>query len=734
MPQKSVDQLIAEYNAEHGNVSQNSAQTSAQSSNQSSSVHPSVDELINSYNQEHQAVNTPQQYQQSTQQPQQPEGNALWNHVTSIARGVAQPAVDLAEGTQNLVSRGLGALTGKSPETYGTYHDNLLAGAANPTEAMLASIPASFALPGGALLKGAKGVNALARGAGLGAAYGGVMGATKDNSNILSDMAMGAAIPTALSGLIKGVPAGIKGAVNAGKTALAKSTLNKLEEASQRPYSSVATPQQAANKLAMTGDAPIDLGSLVNDVGLSQKYKKMSNLWGSNNPQRMEAVVGKTDQIADNLADQMWQGHDENTGTQAVLNHIKNNAELHKNVANKMYGQVESEAANRGVLTNERPNSQEIAKQLLTDHANTENLGGYSWLSNSPYKKLVENISKGVSPAKVDSQGNPLKTDADFSDLQNLKSFVGKEIGKQQKLGADVRDNDAISNLGKLYGGLNEDMGHALEQQHPDLHGLWKDATKYYKDNVVPYNKNKVVNDLVNSDSAQNLFNALNKNHPQIQKVVEHMQPTYKKLLLGLGMKNAVIQDVTENNKVSGNASKLVSAYAKLNNSPILKTALDSNDHDLFQKLTVMNEMAKPYRPLLRNPETGAKNTGLLAHGAQGLGVLGSALGAHALGIGALPAAAAGLVGTGALIKGGNALTDLMANPKILEAYSNPGQRNSLIKEAISSGKTQLGTTANTKSNTTAGGLLKALSKGASGTASKIPDPRLINYLLNIGN
>lgn len=681
------------------------------------------------------------QYQKSQAQavpaPNNSSGNWLWDQATSIARAVAQPAVETAEGTQNLVSRGLGYLFNKSPETFGTYHDDLLKNAANPTEAALLSIPASFLLPGGALLKGAKGLEALGTGAGLGAGYGAAMGAAQDpNSNVLKDSALGAAIPTALTGLLKGVPAAIGGTINAGKGAVAKSVLNNLDQASQRPYSSVATPQQAANKLAMIGDAPVDIGHLVNDVGLAQKYKKMSTLWGSNNPQRMEEVVGKTNQVGDELANQMWQGHDENTGTQAVLDHIKDNAAMHNAVSKDMYDQLSSQAGNRGIVTNDRPNSQEVAQQLLQDHKNTENLGGVSWLSNSPHLKLIQSIAKGVSPANVDSSGNPLKTDADYKDLKNLRTFVGSQIAAHQQSPANNRDNAAIGNLGKVYNALNSDMGAALES-NPDLHKMWGDASQYYKNNVVPYNRNKAINNLVNSDSTQNIFNTLNKNDPQIQQVVSHMNPEYQKLLLGLGMRNAVKQDFA-NDTVSGNATKLASAYSKLNNSPILQNTLDDSDHDLFKKLSVMNDIAKPYRPLLNSPETGAKNTGMMSKLLQAGTGLSASMGAHSLGLSALPATALGLGGTAALIKGGNALTNLMANPKILEAYSNPDQRNALIREAVKSAKglssgqlSPLPGLQQTGQQNVKNNLLKQLPKNI---ASKVSDPRLINYLLNIGN
>lgn len=641
-----------------------------------------------------------------------------------VGYGVAQPTLDLAQGTQNLISRGLSKVTGLPVDRFGTYHDDLTNQAPDPYIAKAASIPGALLAPGGALLKGATGANALLRGAGLGAGYGAAYGAAHDNNNnVLSDMTVGALAPAGLSAagkvISKGIGMPLNATTNLIKQKLAEKALNKVDQKSQIPYSQVQSPQQAAQTLNTTGnDIPLDLGTLVNDVKLSNKYKKSSNFWGSNNEDRMSEAIGKTDQIANNIAQEITQGKDEAGATEAVAQHIKDNYNAHNNEFQKLDDTLSQAAKGRHVDTDYRPNSGQAATDILNDMKDVENKGGYHFLSNNPsLEKLIENIKSGSSPVSLGSnvKNSEIPNPRNYQDLKDLRTYVGKQVGALKSAPLQNRDQTAINGLGKIYWGLDSDMGQALES-HPDLAKMWKDRSSYYKQNLKPYDQNQKVNDIVTSDEHTNLFNKLNSTDSDVGKVIDDMDTPHKKLLLGLGMKGALKEDLASH-AMEGNAARITSAYRKLNNSPIFKRALDENDHELFRKLGTLSNLTNPYRPLLKNPETGAKNTKLLEHAASvapaALAGLAGAMGGEGLKTTALAA-----LGTAATLKYKNMMSDILANPKTLEAYANPNKRKALLKEAIN----------NINPNKSQGIVNKIGQKAY----QSLSNPSVANYLLNM--
>lgn len=700
---------------------------------------PSIDQLIANYNKP--AVTIPQQYQQGGSAVDMGDisniGSGLSELASSLARGLADPALQLAQGTQNLVSRGLSGLTGIPAQKFGLYNDSLLDGAASPELAELASIPGSLALPGGAILKGAKGLNALAKGAGLGGAYGAAMGASRNpNSNVEFDALLGAALPAGIMGVTKGIEA-IPSGINSLKRKTASGLINKLEADSANPYSQVLSPELAAKKLEMLGDVPVDLGTLVNDPGLADKYRKSANTFGSKTFDRAREAVGKTQMVADKMAEHLWQGHDEPSATAAIKGHLQNNFEFQKRYADKLYNQLDETAANRNVDTSERPNLKSVTDEFLTNYSEVQKKGGEHWLNDPTMYKLIKNINEGGTPVSFNyasGKANPLRQD--YEDIKQLRSFLGSQLGELTSKPIAQRDYSTINKVSKLRQAAEDDIAHALKDEHSELYDLHKMASDHYRDNVVPYLRSPNIDQILRNPDPQNVFNRLNvasdpEEQKYLSKAIEHMDPTYQKLLLGLGLKNAVKDDVLSG-EIKGNATALVKGYDKLKNSPVLKQVLDDSDHEMFKKLGVMNESVKDYRPILKNPETGAKNTPLLMKLAQIAPGVGTAAGAALSGVGAIPAV---LAGTG-LVAGTtaykNAISNLLANPKVLQAYAKPSDRTALLNEL--SRKSPQSTVNMPK--TTAQRMLEKGGKVAKTvtqkTANTLSNPMLINYLLNM--
>jgi len=648
-------------------------------------------------------------------------GGGLKDFATDTAAGVADPSYQFALGLQNRLSQGLGKVSGMPAERFGQYDvDSLAAKAPDPMLAEALSLPGALLAPGGAALKGAKGINALLAGGGLGALYGVGYGGKNPEGNVLEDAAVGAMLPAGMAGVGKLASMTGKGVADLAKSMAAKRMLNKTERESADAYSGVLTPDQAAQKLKAVGEEiPFDLGALVGDVKSAQKYKKGFNTYGSQVPARMQEAVSKTNQIANKMADELSQGYDEASGSEALLKHIKENYGMHKNEFIKLDDELANAASKKQIDTTNRAISRQAATDILDSLKETEMKGGVHFLSSNPsLKKLVENISRGGSPISVDiATGAPVKYRTNYDDLKNLRSYVGEQVGKLKRASIDKRDPEAIGELGKIYYALDDDMAASLKD-HPDLLPLWKRRSEYYKNEVKPYEANKRVSDIVNSDEQANLFRKLNSTDPEILKAVDHMNPGMKKLLLGLGFKNAIKSDFGTGEMI-GKPDMISKAYERLNNAPLLKHTLDESDHATFKKLSILNDLTKEYRPLLKNPETGAKNTKYLQEIAMSIPTA-LGLGAGVIAGHSFAPAAAMAAGTGAYIKGRNALNELRSNPKILEAYTNPKERNSLIKQAISQANETKKSGVGTKITTKA---LKSLS-----------NPSLINYLLNSGN
>lgn len=639
----------------------------------------SIDDLVNAYQQETQAVQTPAQYQNDAMQDNS-DPNMVRGMAKDLAYGVAQPFIDVGLGAANLATRGINAITGKN---YPTHQYDLASQAPDPVVSKAISLPASFLLPGGALLKGAKGIEGLAKAGALGGGYGALFGASQNpNSDVIGDAAIGTALPLG----VKGAIAGVKGLAKKGLS----SVLENYEKASQNPNTNVATPQQVQTKLANYEGAPVDIGAALNVPPLKEGYKLMSSVPFSKAPQNMQSVINQTDAVAQKIIDHLYQTHDYGSASDAVLQHIKNNREYQQNIAKGMYDNLAEKAKNRSIDTTNRPNSQAAAKQMLDEYNDIKQKGGYSWLDNGSHLKIVQNIANGASPLGINAAtGEPIKAQANFQDLKDLRTFIGKQIGALRNAPADKRDMSAVHSYGKIYDALNNDMGAILKEQHQDLHEQWQAANKHYKDNVVPYTKNRAIDNLLEQTSEPNLFTKLNKPDSDYQTIINHMDPTYQRMLMGLGMGNAV-----DTNPVTGqletNAAKLIGGYNKIKDTPIAKQLLDDKDHTRFKQLQILNDAASGYRPSINKPATGYANQPLLVKAAV-----------------AIPAALAAIKGAGIIpsiataistVGGTNKIANLLANPDLIRAYANPTERNALIGNVLKP-KGKIGKTVSAISN-----------------------------------
>lgn len=588
----------------------------------------------------------------------------------NVGAGAAQPSINLASGIQTGIGQGLQAINPSYQPMAPIKQDpnlQLIANAPNPSIAEAISLPASFAAPGGALMKGTKGIEALIKGSGLGALYGGAFGTAQDpNSNFAMNALKGAAIPaalhTALSGIGRIVPS------------IVKNRLDKIEQQSQNPNADIRTPQEAhkildAQKTLGTGELPLSVGSLTNQPNYNSYYETGSKFPFAGQKGKMEESVGATNQATNRVYSDLF--GNETPSIEGIKSDFK---QFHKDVTRESddyYKDLFDTAKQSGLNNIDLSNTFNKAKNILNNSNMVKQTGGSTVLDKYPeVKTLVDKFSKPVGT--VDPATGIRSNRLDLEELQKRRSEI-REAYDDLSFDAPKSVKKMLFNKGNGDPGLYQLMDKDIEQNikntgNTELQDKWNKASDFYKNNVVPLRNEKLEKVHDNKDTSEGIVNSLLGN----KETLNLLPPGLKKQILGRKLIGSVegVDRETGKTSMEVNASKLIKGYNNLDikDKHLLDILLSPEEQNKLESLKVLHEATSRYRPQIKPPETGAKLAGLLSKGAVAATALGASMHPGTAGI------AAGGLGLNRII------LDLMSHPDVLKAYANPQLRNNVLK------------------------------------------------------
>ncbi|WP_333679854.1 hypothetical protein [Dyella sp.] len=161
-----------------------------------------------------------------------------------------------------------------------------------------------------------------------------------------------------------------------------------------------------------------------------------------------------------------------------------------KQIADKLYGQVEQMAANAG-------NVPAFGTIRAIDEALAEATS--SKLPDDSIISMLRKLKESMAGKKVDitdpvmiGSGEATQTvrmpDTDFSSMRKLRSDLGDMISDYYKGANAVTGSKGVGLLQRVRSGVEQDMqDFALNSGRDDLASAWRRADRFYRERVVPY-------------------------------------------------------------------------------------------------------------------------------------------------------------------------------------------------------------------------------------------------------
>jgi len=214
---------------------------------------------------------------------------------------------------------------------------------------------------------------------------------------------------------------------------------------------------------------------------------------------------------------------------------------------------------------------------------------------------------------------NKFKEKPSFDLAHRLQSRLGSEgsylrtssDSVQRQLGGKYLDarRDLISDIQKSFS-KNKDT---------DLGDLYKKATSNFKENVVPYQKNRTINQVVTKRdldevNPENIHNTLAKDDEAVQKIVGDLSNNTKDLILA--KKLAPVINQTERSGLQVDPKKLLDKLSEVKSGKFNKF-LSPENRNLIRDLEDRLEFERKY---IGPVKKGMKYAGLTGLGAAGLG------------------------------------------------------------------------------------------------------------------
>jgi hypothetical protein len=209
-------------------------------------------------------------------------------------------------------------------------------------------------------------------------------------------------------------------------------------------------------------------------------------------------------------------------------------------------------------------NYQDIKNPVINQHGEVEmypleNPSGYEAKRNIPELNLKGSDGKYLSPELEKSHSTFLDSPT-IKNADDLQSAIGKEWG-DVKSEAPSKDRGArLTQLGSARNLLKDEMDRVLRQRDPDGANALKEASDYYKNNVLNFRANKRLQKIVeNPDTAnlKNIHNIFDTANNKIHQIGSELPAESKNKLLysaveGETEPNALLQKLQSKQKRLG--------------------------------------------------------------------------------------------------------------------------------------------------------------------------------------
>jgi len=289
-----------------------------------------------------------------------------------------------------------------------------------------------------------------------------------------------------------------------------------------------------------------------------------------------------------------------------------------------MSGALRSNYKNNLTKSNEKYG---LAKKLAQERGYTGH-GGLEKALGMPGPKSINAESSLDKISKLDMKDDNLeklikqfKEKPSFNAAHELQSRLGTE-GTYFRSSSDSLQKRIGSNYLDARKSLIDDIHKTFEKNNDtDLSKLYKDATYNHKENVIPYQKNRTINQIVTKRdldevNPENIHNILAKNDEAVKRVVKDLSPESKNLMIAKELSPSIKQ--SEIHGMSVDTNKLLEQISKIKNGKFNKI-LSPDNRNLIKNLEKQLQFEQKYKEPLKNL---AKYGGATALGIGGLGGL----------------------------------------------------------------------------------------------------------------
>jgi hypothetical protein len=416
-----------------------------------------------------------------------------------------------------------------------------------------------------------------------------------------------------------GATAGALGATAAKGVAKAFPVLMKY-----LPFKATNSPEKMDEILKATEGLPVDIGSITGNNKAREAYvNKMSKTPLSGVPEKMEQVVNATDRKAKNFISRITEeGISTNYNEEIKKELIDTLAKNEEKVSNA-YTEV-SNAADKYNIPFVSDNLKKTAQQELKKIKAAVKSGRLSEAGLNG--EVLSTIKKLANPKRTQkSAASPLVGSSPEAQraIEEMSAKSKEAIPGTLSLVDDERKVlsrmasqhllDKNKNLHSIYSKLanaaQKDIEETISKSEvPQLNKMLKDARKLHADTVIPYRHTSIYDIIKNEKPSDILHNRLLT--PDNKVVYQKLSTSSKnKALFNYLMDKARFD---EEGKLQANPTRIVEQSRSLGEMGRARV-FSKEQQDALKNLTILNEIAKNYRPALKRPQTGVQSIDYLA-------------------------------------------------------------------------------------------------------------------------
>jgi hypothetical protein len=266
----------------------------------------------------------------------------------------------------------------------------------------------------------------------------------------------------------------------------------------------------------------------------------------------------------------------------------------HLGAGNSLENNAKSLSLDLNRLYNTKKTEAEKLYVPIFSNSSVANNSIYRKINPSGYYEYLEKPQIAIPKASTDIKELIEKFDKNpnLENAHKLQSDIGKEIKDlsltNAKSGLNSEDKELLKNYSKTRSHLKDQINSFLESKNPDLATQYKEATKYYAENLGHYLDNKKIREIATGKikNPKNISNVFKNPEPGIEKIANDLGPEGK---------NKILYAAIGHNKNTVNAEKLAREIEKLDKKGLESylTRETAQIFNNFSKKTKYRDMAQ---------------------------------------------------------------------------------------------------------------------------------------------